>query len=264
VSLVAKVVPVPVVPNIYCSPLCKWQLPDLRTSGESSEGKPYHYTPQKLITDALVRNVGKPEVLHAYWWGLLYHTTGPGPESLAEKRGWTVTEAAVWTYAQLWMNCAHYLNPPDGVLIQIVSEAFIAPHCGVKPWQYTRYKDGSWVEHTPAVMLAEWRKAWPNVKDPTRLYPHVGSANPDVLGVENIPQPDGTFTDAQYATLKAFTAERDAFHGMKIETHRNRLLGHEDVNTYWYEQNGRATKGGGIDPGARRPAPKFFWDRVRS
>lgn len=251
------VVPVATVPNIFCSPLCKLQIPVLRSSGESSEGKTYAYAVQKLVSDSVT---ALP--VRAAWHGLLVHVAG-GVKELAEKRGWTPDEAAIWTYAQLWMNCAHYLNLTDGTLVQIVSEKFIAPHCGVNGWQYTRMKDGSWVDFVPPVMLAEWRKAWPNVKAPTSLYPHVGSANADVIGIENVPQPDGNFTDAQYATLKAFIAERDAFHGMQIATHRNRLLGHEDVNPFYTKDNGRADKSGGWDPGGRRVIPKFDWNRVR-
>lgn len=252
-STPVKVIPVPVVDS-FCAPLCRLKLPTLRTYGENSNGQVFKYEEQAMAQAV--------DPVRAKWWGILLHTTGSGILALAEKRGWTPDEAAVWTYSQTWMNCAHYLNLQDGTLVQIVSERLIAPHCGVKGWQYTAMKDGTWVDYTPPVMLAEWRKAWPNVKAPTSLYPHVGSANADVIGVENVPQPGGTFTDAQYATLRAFVAERDAFHGMQIATHKNRLLGHEDVNPFYTKDNGRADKAGGWDPGARRPVPKFDWARV--
>lgn len=242
---VLKVVPVP-NDNADSSPLCRWKIPDLRYRARKSDGTVHVFS----------RHLGP-------WWGMLLHTTGSGILTLADARGWTPDEAAIWTYSQEWMNCSHYLNLQSGTLILITSEQRIAPHCGVKPWQYRAMKNGSWEELVPPTMLTEWRKAWPNVKAPTSLYPYVGSANADVIGVENVPQPDGTFTDEQYATLRALIAERDKFYNMDIARHRNRLLGHEDVNPFYTKDNGRADKKGGWDPGARRPVPKFDWSRVR-
>src|SRR5690348_7437685 len=91
------------------SPLCKLQLPELRTYGINSQGVRFDYAKQRY------GGTGMP-----LWWGILIHTSGSGVISLAEKRGWTPDEAAIWTYAQDWMNCAHYLNLTTGVLVKIV------------------------------------------------------------------------------------------------------------------------------------------------
>ncbi|MFA6095871.1 MAG: N-acetylmuramoyl-L-alanine amidase [Candidatus Paceibacterota bacterium] len=240
-----KTLVVPALDSAFTTPLCKLRIENRRTWVEGSNGKPYNFS----------RHRGK-------WWGILIHTTGCGPEELAKKRGWTTDETAIWTYAQDWMNCSHYLLLSNGIFVQITSEDFIAPHCGVKPWQYARFKDGTWKDFIPETMLAQWKAAWPGVKSPADLYPNAGSANPDVLGVECVPQPNGTFTDLQYAALHAFVLEVSVHHEMGITAGRHRLLGHEDVNPYFTKDNGRADNKGGWDPGARRPNPKFHWDRV--
>lgn len=214
------------------------------------------------------------------WYGVLFHTTGSGVLELAKNRSWSTVDAALWTYGQEWSSCPHYLNDESGQLWLITSEDLIAPHCGVKGWMRSAMLDGSWIEHVSSVGLERWRARWPGVKSPQHLFPSL-SGNHAYLGVENIPQPDGTFTDRQYASLAKLVADFDVRHSIGIlhsiasttrpvgppidvngvsRTHR--LVGHEDVNPFNTSDGGRWDKKGGWDPGALRIEPKFHWEKV--
>lgn len=204
------------------------------------------------------------------WFGECVHTCGSGVLDKAKEWGWTNAEVACYFYSQLSMGCPHEVIDGDGTVYVIVAGARVAVHCGAQGWMRNAMLDGSWKERVSAIGLKHWQARWPGVKSPQHLFPG-SSGNKAYRGTELIPQPDKTFTAAQYESLAKRLVLRSRQNGNVLLHPRepltrasNKLVGHEDLIPFNTAQQGRWDSKGGWDPGALRDEPRFDWPRLYS
>lgn len=206
-------------------------------------------------------------------YGLCWHTTGSGIVEQALTRGRDPLEHAVAYYlgAEFY---AHYVIGWDGTIVQIVDELARAPHVGYG--ERALYLSGEWAQACPRACVAAWRAAWPAFESPAHLMPNASSDAPNNLyvGAEMLPLPTGarastapapafrgsSFTLPQHQAVTMLALDVADRHDFPSGWPRGpRLAGHEDLNPLK-----RSDSGGGWDPGALRPRPRFDARWVRA
>lgn len=213
-------------------------------------------------------------------WGFLLHTTGGGVTAKAKKehRSPIATALAIYIASQngsngyLWGGPA-YVCDHGGLLYQVAPDEAYMNHAGGP--HRDQYLDGTWIHGVSKEghrisdqAVAEWRKRWPNRRNPYSLFPST-SPNADYVGLEMIPIGDGfggepmrpglRFTLAQHEAAIALGRDLGNRHGWPAGwAMGSRLVGHEDVDPIE-----RSDAHGGWDPGAMRPDPFFDFDYVR-
>ena len=216
--------------------------------------------------------------------GLVVHTTGSGLPERAHNLGLYPTVVAADYYFK--SHGPHYVcgwrGFEGGDLLQVANEEVQAN--GVGTTDQRNAEKGDWTKAinlttkkrmTDAV-IKQWRKRWPDARDPRALLPGTKTVNSCFIQVEMIPcifpVKGKTFTGAQPMRkgLKFTLEQHDtiAFLAVDIATRlgwpegwqrSTRLLGHEDVTPI-----SRTDKNGGWDPGGMRANPYFDWEYVYS
>jgi len=202
-------------------------------------------------------------------YGLIVHTTGSGPASIARssdgtkrrKLGCTSpVECALAIYAK-GEGFPHYLIGYDGAVYATCREDHVAWHAG---WTKRIGGRDRWKRWSAP---AWWSRVWGVGRTPLDLLPP-GAASPNSchLGVELLGgATGGSYTEEQYRALARLVVDVDRRHGLGIEdAPSRRLLGHEDVNPLTGD-GGRANSKGGWDPGAHRVEgvkPNFLWSKL--
>lgn len=175
-----------------------------------------------IITDAMLpQSLGlkrRPGGVAA----IIYHTTGRGLAEVAAKAGLPGTvaydEAALaWYRRSGHPYYAHVLVGPSGLAYRLAD-------------------DGAWCQHAASLTEdqaagrveppAWWRERWPG-----RRPPLVGRyINVRTVAVDALPQPDGTFSEAQLLACAQVGRQLAEAHSLTLERHHH--LGHEDVDPW--------------------------------
>lgn len=209
----------------------------------------------------LQRGHGRRPSLH----GLVVHTTGGGIVDQADAHKVDPLEHAVVYYGDAPYH-PHYVCGWDGKLVAICDEDLIAYHVGLDPLRgdvRLLAIGGGWEDRVAAAEV--WHHTWEprGVRAPAQLMTFAGrtSANAHFVGIELLPQRGQDrrgplwFSDEQHETVALLAADLFARHG--IAPSYRALFGHEDANPL-----DRFDAGGGWDPGALRPRPRFDWHRI--
>ena len=201
--------------------------------------------------------------------GVCIHTTGSGVhvKAAANWRGLSdPTQVAVALYTDKGANFPHYVV--GNKVVQIAAEDQRAWHVGIDTQDRQKYLSGTWKRMLSKDGLALWNLMWnPRFKHPLELSPSM-DPNTDFVGIELIPEKDGTFNDKQYKNLAKliriiferqglFDPLADRYDYWVYMRNIGRLVGHEDLSplTRW-------NKNGGWDPGALNKNPKFHWNKL--
>ena len=214
---------------------------------------------------------GKKRSAGRKMFGIVVHTTGSGPATIAE----TDAEKRASLGCASAIDCAlaiyatgegfpHYVIGYDGATYATCPEDHTAWHAGWTRQMGGRDRWRSW--SAPAW----WSRVWGAGRTPIDLLPQ-GSFSPNSshFGIELLgASRSATFTDAQYEALARLVVDIDQRHGLGIDRAPSpKLLGHEDLNPLPTEQHGRANARGGWDPGAHRvdgTTPTFSWSKLWS
>ena len=217
------------------------------------------------VRDPKLMTVRKP-------WGVMLHTTGGGVTSKARKEGKTPLAVALDVYIKSqngsngypWGG-PNYVIDLDGSIHQIAPDEAKTEHGGGPNRE--SYRSGAWTSRVSAETVRQWRKQWPGIEHPYKLFPSF-SPNTDFIGVEMIPIGNGfggppmapglRFSRKQHDAAVALGRDLAQRFGWPADWASTRLLGHEDVDPIE-----RHDPKGGWDPGWLREAPYFDFAYVR-
>jgi hypothetical protein len=195
-------------------------------------------------------------------WGAMIHTTGRNVHRRALEWRCTPEEAAMRIWDQGKEGPA-YVIALDGTVYRYQPDEMVGRHARIEPEHRARMLADDWRGDCAATGVRLWSERWPEHRSPQHLYP-TRSPNGCYIGVELVPLDvprvevvDGQwwYTSEQMAALARLLRELAARHGWPPGWSRSpRLLGHEDAEPYR-----RWDAGGGWDPGALRPLPRFDW-----
>lgn len=193
-------------------PTCHRPLPDLPDE------------PGLIITDAILPQSMGLKVRPGPVAAIVSHTTGRGLARVAAEGGLPGTvaydEAALaWYRRSGHPYYGHVLVGPSGLAYRLA-------------------RDTAWCQHSASLTEAQgaghqeppawWRARWPGVAGPHALVGrHI---NARTIGVDALPLPDGTYSEAQMMALAQVGRQLAEAHGLTLE--RRHHLGHEDVDPW--------------------------------
>lgn len=178
-------------------------------------------------------------------------------------------EAAVTRYARTGLEYfGHLLVTPSAHVFELAPVDRLAWHTARLSWHYkldswrelAKPLGEDWARHgrDPAVVYDWWDARWGKAASPLDLTAGERSINSISIGVDVLPFPDGTYTDAQVEATARLCAQLCAAHG--LEPGPRTILGHEDVDPCrrGTVRRGERVVGVGWDPGRSWPRERFY------
>lgn len=210
---------------------------------------------------------------------IVMHSTGSGLAAHAERKAPYAIDPSKYEAAALeWYRSSgseffgHVMVGPTGARYDLAPLDKVALHSASLDGRYINANWREWARpiggksgwhrhgRDPAQVWDWWDARWPGVTTPQEFF-NTRHINAISIGVDVLPLPDGTYTDAQVEHTAALVVELADVHGLAIRTSGKRptVLGHEDIDplrrgTKW---RGDRIIGVGWDPGGKWPRERF-------